>query len=138
MIDVKVSASFILQGSVLPAEHPCSKKGKEEKKKKKKRNESPNDKKDEILYNTEIIKLNVKKGKQETIVINVRASKPATQVIHLCKDAYENMISANEVPCGCKANEWKKLSNNKRLKWHLERIAEQLNGTLQEFSVLED
>ena len=49
MVDVKVSASFILQGSVLPAEPPCSKKGKKKRKKEEKKNE--------ILYRQEIIHL---------------------------------------------------------------------------------
>ena len=60
MADVKVSASFILQGSVLPAEPPCSKKGKKERKEEKEKNEN--------FYRQEVIRL--RNNKQ--IVINLR------------------------------------------------------------------
>ena len=66
MADVKVSASFILQGRVLPAEQPCSKKGKKKKEEKEK---------NENFYHQETIRLRNNKP----IVINVRNDIPAKQ-----------------------------------------------------------
>lgn len=126
MVDVKVSASFILQGSVLPAEPPCSKKGKKKRKKEEKKNE--------ILYRQEIIHLQNKKP----IVINLREAIPATQSLHLSMDAYNHMISIDNPVEGMKVYEWKKLTPNKRVKCHLQVIAESLNAKLESFTVLED
>lgn len=126
MVDVKVSASFILQGSVLPAEPPCSKKGKKKRKKEEKKNE--------ILYRQEIIHLKNKKP----IVINLREAIPATQSLHLSMDAYNHMISVDNPVEGIKVYEWKKLTPNKRVKYHLQVIAESFNAKLESFTVLED
>lgn len=125
MVDVKVSASFILQGSVLLAEPPCSKKGKKKRKKEEKKNE--------ILYRQEIIHL-----KKKPIVINLREAIPATQSLHLSMDAYNHMISVDNPVEGMKVYEWKKLTPNKRVKYHLQVIAESLNAKLESFTVLED
>lgn len=127
MVDVKISASFILQGSVLPAEPPCSKKGK----KKKKRKE---EKKNEILYRQEIIHLKNNKP----IVVNLREPIPAKQNLHLSLDAYNHMTSVDNPVNGIKIYEWKKLTPNKRIKYHLQVLAESLNAKLESFTVLED
>jgi hypothetical protein len=105
MVDVKVSASFILQGSVLPAEPPCSKKGKKKKRKKE-------EKKNEILYRQEIIHLQNKKP----IVINLREAIPATQNLHLSMDAYNHMISVDNPVEGMKVYEWKKTNYKQKSK----------------------
>ena len=127
MVDVKVSASFILQGSVLPAEPPCSKKGKKKKGKKE-------EKKNEILYRQEIIHLKNKKP----IVINLREPIPTKQSLHLSTEAYNTMTSVDNPVEGMKVYEWKKLTPNKRVKYHLQVIAESLNAKLESFTVLED
>lgn len=127
MVDVKVSAGFILQGSVLPAEPPCSKKGKKKKRKKE-------EKKSEILYRQEIIHLKNKKP----IVINLREPIPAKQSLHLSTEAYNTMTSVDNPVEGMKVYEWKKLTPNKRVKYHLQVIAESLNAKLESFTVLDD
>jgi hypothetical protein len=126
MVDVKISASFTLQGSVLPAEPPCSKKGKKKRKKE--------EKKKEILYRQEVISLENKKQ----IVINLREAVPAKQNLHLSTDAYNYMVSVENPVEGIKVYEWKKLTPNKRVKYHLQVIAESLNAKLESFTVLED
>ena len=127
MVDVKINASIVLQGGTLPAEPPQLKKRKKGKKKKE-------EKKSEILYRQEIIRLE----KEKPIVISLREPKSARQVIHLCQEAYDYMI-ANENPVkGMKVFEWKKLSNNKKVKLHLQVFAESLGGKLEAFKILED
>ena len=125
MADVKVSASFILQGRILPVEHPCSKKGKK-KKEEKEKNES--------FYRQETIRLRNNKP----IVINLRNAIPAKQSLHLSTTAYNHMISVDNPVEGMKMYDWKKLSNNKRLKCHLQIIAQSLNAELDSFTVLDD
>ena len=127
MIDVKINASFILPGSVLPAELLSTRKrGKKEKKEEKEKQDN------QILYRQEKIRL----PKGQSIVINLREAKPAKQVIHLSLDAYNYMI---ESPVqGVTAFHWKSLSKNKRIKAHLEEMAANLCGKLESFVILED
>ena len=128
MVDIKINASIVLQGGTLPAEPPQLKKGKKKKGKKKEEEKSG------ILYRQEIIRLDNAKP----IVISLREPKPARQVVHLCQEAYDYMI-ANENPVkGMKVFEWKKLSNNKKVKLHLQVFAESLGGKLEAFKILED
>ena len=125
MADVKVSASFILQGSVLPAEQPCSKKGKKKKEEKEK---------NENFYRQESIRLRNNKP----IVINLRNTIPAKQSLHLSTAAYNHMVSVDNPVEGMKMCDWKKLSHNKRLKCYLQVIAHDLNAELESFTVLDD
>lgn len=124
MTDVKISAVFTLQGSVLPAEPPCSKKGK----KKKNENES------EIFYRQETVHFKNSKP----IVVSLREAKPASQTLHLCQGSYEYMKSADNPAGGVKPYEWKRLSANKRIKYHLQDIAHTLNGKLESFKIIDD
>lgn len=127
MVDVKVSASFILPGRVLPAEPPCSEKGKKKKKRKEKEN-------NEVLYRQEIIHLR----KQKPIVIQLRKPLPAKQTLHLSSVAYNYMTAVDNPVEGMKVHDWRRLSSNKRLKYHLQAIAWSLNATLESFTVLND
>lgn len=125
MTEIKVNASFTLLGGVLPAEPPCSKKGKKKKKEENIKNE--------VLYRQESIRL-----KNQTLVINLREPKPVQQILHLSKDAYEYMISDENPVSGLSTFIWKRLNKNKRLKEHLKIIAEDLNAKLDSFVILED
>lgn len=126
MVDVKISASIIFPGRVLPAEPRLLKKTRKERKKEK-QNEM-------ISYRQEIIHL--EKGKP--IVINLREAIPASQVIHLSSEAYSYMSSPDNPTPGVKIFEWKKLSKNKRVKLHLQITAESLGGKLESFAIMED
>lgn len=132
MTDVKVSASFILPGSVLPAEPPLLKKGKKKKRKNKKKKEEKTE--NTISYKKESIKVD----KKETIVINLRVAKPAKQVININSDAYAYMVSQDSPAPGFKLFEWKRMTVTKRLRVHLGLIAESLGGKLEAFKVLDD
>ena len=143
MIDVKLSLSIILPGGVMfsreeslkPLKKPVkNNKGKILKKK------------GETVYKTVLVpsfekndsfKLKLKDaGKEVETTVFVRKCKPAKQVINICEEAYEHMISSTEVPYGYKGN-WKTLSKNQKIKWHCERIAASLGGTFDSFQVLD-
>lgn len=126
MVDIKINASIVLQGGTLPAEPPQLKKGKKKRKKK--------EEKSEVLYRQE--KIHMDKGKP--IVISLREPKPARQVLHICQEAYNNMVASDNPVKGVKVFEWKKLSPNKRVKLHLQVLAESLGGRLEAFKILED
>ena len=121
MDSIKINASFILPGRVLPAEQSCSKNDKKKKEK------------NDILYTQENVKI-----KNQKIVINLRVPKPARQIMHLNMDAYNYMISSENPAGGLKSYEWKKLTKNKRIQLHLQEIADNLRGTLESFSIMED
>lgn len=75
------------------------------------------------------------RGKKETIKVFTRKSKPAKQVIHLSEEAYEYMVDS-ETPYQYKGV-WKGLKPNERLRWHCNRIAESLGGTVDDIQVLD-
>lgn len=125
MSDVKINASFVLPGGTLRAELPLLKKGKKGKKE---------EKEEEGLYRQETIRL----VKEKPIVISLREPKPAQQVLHLSYEAYNFMISDDGRLPGITQFEWKRLSNNKKVKIHLMNIAESLGGKLESFAILED
>lgn len=131
-MDVKINASFLLQGRGLPAEPHLLKNVK--KKKKKEKEEEKEKQKDEILYRQENV--NLKGGKQ--IVISLREAKPARQNLHLNTEAYNYMTSNDNPVPKMKVFQWKQLSKNKKVKLHLQVIAESLGGKLESFTILED
>lgn len=123
MADIKVTASFILPGSVLRAETP-EKKRKGEKEKKK----------NESLYRQETIRFR----NEKPIVVNLRKGVPATQVLHFSLEAYKNMTSQDNPASGISAYMWKRFSNKVKLESHLKLIAHDLQGVLDEFTILDD
>lgn len=127
MTDVKINASFILPGRVLPAEPHLLKNVK------RKRKEKEEKKENEILYRQETVRL-----KSKTIVVNLREGKPAKQNVNLSYEAYNFMTSPDNPIKGIKVFEWKRLTKNKRVKFHLQVLGESLGGKLEEFKILED
>ena len=104
--------------------------------------------------------------KPETIVYFTRKAREAKQVISLSNEAYEDFISGN-MPYNYKAPKnfkpyrpirthkdrktkkvvegmsvdlqaWKVLTPEERLKWHLNAIAEGLNGEVESYTVFND
>lgn len=130
MSEIKVNASFILPGSVLPAEPPMLKNGK----KRKKRGKKEEEKEEQVSYYQEIIRL----PKDKPIVISLRKAKDVTQNMHLTKEAYSYMTAQENPAKSCSKYEWARMSKRKRLEAHLNIIAESIGGKLVDFVVLED
>ena len=76
------------------------------------------------------------RGKPEVLKVATRKCKPATQVISLSEEAYEHFIDASVMPYKFKGA-WKALTNNQRIQWHCEQIAEAMGGRLDSFVVLD-
>ena len=75
------------------------------------------------------------RGRKETIKVFTRKCKKAKQVVHLSEDAY-NYMTSDEAPYQYKGV-WRSLKPFERLKWHCNRIAESLGGTVDSIQVLE-
>lgn len=131
MLEIKISATFLLPGSTLVAEKPISKKGKSKEQLEQLKQE---------YYRTH---------KQETVAfycnrqrhiieIWTRKGKPATQKINLCKEAYDYMISSEGYTGIVSKHDWARTSKKMRVKLHLMQIAESLGGSLLDFAILED
>lgn len=131
MLEIKVSATFLLPGSTLVASKPIDKKGKTKEQLEQLKQE---------YYNTH---------KQETVAfycnrqrhiieIWVRKGKPATQKLNLCKEAYDYMVSSEGWAGVAPKHDWARTSKRMRVKLHLMQIAESLRGTLLDFAILED
>ena len=121
MVDNKVTLTILLPGSQMYSNKEC-----EENK--------------ELLSNNSLELSYLKNsGKfvRETIHFSTRKSRPAKQVINLCNEAYEYMIS-KEAPWFVKPGLWVQLSKKARLEKHLENITQSLGGVNYTYNVLED
>ncbi len=117
MNDIKLSLTVALQGRV-----PVS------------GEESPVNSREEVVevYNPTSRRL-------EKVKIRVRKCKPAQQVINMSSDTYRAFIS-NTKPFDFKDGPiaWKNMKKNDKLVWHLQQVAESLNGTIVSYHVFDD
>lgn len=132
MIEIKVSATFLLPGSKLVTSKPIDKTGKS---------------KEELdVLNQQFQKTHHQETisfyynhKRHFITIWVRNGVPVVQKLHMSKEAYDWMTSAESVILEeHTAREWKHFSKMKRLKLHLKRTAESFQGKLLDFEIFED
>ena len=119
MDNVKICASFILPGSVRPAEYSYSKNGK------KKVNKN-------IEYVQQTVRL--KNGKSQ--VINLIKPLPAKQSIKITNEAYEAWLVTPVQ--GMTSKYWSNMSKSFRIKHHLQDIAESIGGELSDFEIMKD
>lgn len=163
MVDVKVNLTVLLPGSTMMSKQECLKQLKEEVKDKK--GHVLKDKKGNVRFRTRLVpdpekhdyhsvKVIDKNGRPEYLPYYTRKCIPAKQVLNISTAAYFYFIS-NEVPQGYRApanfkpymslkkmsavqQAWVALSEDEKLKWHLERTAETLGGTLLDYVVYDD
>ena len=131
MIEIKVSATFLLPGSTLVASKPIDKKGKTKEQLEQLKQEYYRTHK----YETVAFYCN---RQRHIIEIWTRIGKPATQKINLSKEAYTYMTSNEGYANVASKHEWVRTSKKMRVKLHLMQIAESLGGTLLDFAILED
>lgn len=74
----------------------------------------------------------------EIITFHTRKTKPATQSINICKEAYKYMISKESCPSWSKPSKWATMSKKERLESYLQRTTEHLGGTSYSYQVFED
>lgn len=90
-------------------------------------------------YDSFSMKIADAKGKnRQRITVRTRKMVPAKQAINLNVDAYEAMISKEEVPYWAKAGTWVAMTDKQRLESHLQRITEALGGVAYTYAVLEN
>lgn len=131
MLEIKVSATFLLPGSTLVAEKPISKKGKSKEQLEQLKQEYYRTHKHETVA--------FYCNRQRHIIeIWTRVGKPATQKLNLCKEAYDYMISSEGWTEVASKHDWSRTSKKMRVKLHLMHIAESLGGSLLDFAILED
>lgn len=145
-MDIKVSLTVILEGAVMYSKKECSKVIKREVVKKNYRTGKVYKKivseysEDTDMMNKNTLTITDRKGKNpETITFYTRKSKPATQCINICPEAY-NYMTSNECPewCRDKKRVWSKLTARQRLEQHLEKIAEQLGGKVLNYKIFDE
>lgn len=78
------------------------------------------------------------KGKVvDRISFYTRKSVPARRSMNISREAYEYMVS-EVYPEWYKQRNWKNLTKEQRLAIHLERIAKNFNGEIEDFIVYDD
>ena len=78
------------------------------------------------------------KGKVvDKIIFYTRKNKTARRSMNLSREAYEYMVS-DVYPEWYKLRNWKNLNKDQRLALHLERIAQNFGGVLEDFIVYDD
>lgn len=83
--------------------------------------------------------IKVTEGKKEIpLTVFIRKTKAARQVINMSEDAYNYFIS-KEVPIGFQggSSAWNKLTTIQKVRWHCNRIAQNMNGWVESFQVME-
>ena len=141
--EIKVSLTVALRGGVMLSKEEClkttqktiEKKTKSGKVYKKTINVQVEDW-DKMDKHT--LKVVDKDGKNpEVVTFHTRRTKPATQSMNICKEAYKYMTS-KECPAWRKPYQWAQMSPKQRLEAHLQRIAEDLGGEILSYKVFED
>ena len=131
MSDIKLSVTIVLPGSTMMTSQECDKNPKES-------------------YKDNCITLSVKKYdnktrknyfKSEPLRFKTRKCKDASQVIRMTTEAYEYMTSQmfpDWWPSMGHPSQWKRMSKEKRLELHLDRLCEHLGGTSYTYAVYND
>lgn len=141
--EIKVSLTITLPGSVMFSKEECLKttqkvierKTKSGKMYKKTINIQVDDW-DKMDKNT--LRVTDKNDKNpEIITFYTRKTKPATQSINICREAYDYMTS-KECPVWENPSRWAQMNRKGRLESHLKRIAEELKGYILSYKIFED
>ena len=146
MTEIKVNLSIVLPGSVMFSKEECLKTTqkvieKTNKKTGKVYKKTVNVKVEDLdkmnKHSLKVTEYVNDKPVSEVITFYTRKTKPATQSLNICKEAYSSMISG-ECPYWSKPKVWNNLNDKQRLEAHLQRIAEGLGGTSFTYKVFED
>lgn len=96
--------------------------------------------KNPMLLTKEVVKIyDVKTNRINNVNIFTRVTKPASQSLNICSEAYKKMISSSTpLKYEGTSHQWNKLNRNDRLLWHLENIAQELGGVIMSYEVFPD
>lgn len=117
MDNIKISASFNLQGSIMYSEQ--DKEG------------------NPVSFDINTINFyDKKKHKTNTIKFKTSRCKPCVQTINMSLEAYQAMMNTPTEKIS--VNHWKRMSANQRIAEHLKEIQNNLGATSFEFTIFED
>lgn len=146
MTEIKVNLSVVLQGRTMFSKEECLKTTQKVIEKTSKKTGKTYKKKVDVLvddldkmdsHTLKVVDYVDKKPVSEVITFHTRKTKPATQSLNICKDAYNYMISG-ECPYWSKPKVWNAMNKKERLESHLQRITEGLGGVSYTYQVFED
>lgn len=146
MTETKLNLSVVLPGSVMFSKEECLKTTQKVIEKTSKKTGKTYKKKVDVLvddldkmdsHTLKVVDYVDKKPVSEVITFHTRKTKPATQSLNICKDAYNYMISG-ECPYWSKPKVWNAMNKKERLEAHLQRITEGLGGVSYTYQVFED
>lgn len=127
MAEPKVRLSMVVPGTTMLSSQDCEEMSKDE------------------AYTKHSLNLEyeVQKGKKksrvkETIYFNTRNCVPARHNISLSKEAYDSMTNVLEIPDTKLKKVWGMYSKNKRLEYHLSKIAEYFNALSFTYEVFDE
>ena len=143
MTEIKLNLSVVLPGSIMFSKEECLKTTQKVIEKTSKKTGKTYKKTVDVLVDNldmmdkSTIRVIDKNNTIETITVYTRKSKPATQSLNICKDAYRYMVST-ECPPWSKPKVWNTMKPKERLESHLQRITKELGGTSFTYQIFED
>lgn len=146
MTETKISMTIVLPGRTMYQKEECLKTTQKVIEKTSKKTGKTYKKKVDVLvdnldkmysHTLKVVDYVDKKPVSEVITFHTRKTKPATQSLNICKDAYNYMISG-ECPYWSKPKVWNAMNKKERLEAHLQRITEGLGGVSYTYQVFED
>lgn len=141
--EIKVNLSIVLQGSIMFSKEECLKTTQKVIENTSKKTGKTYKKTVDVLVDNldmmdkSTIRVIDKNNTVETITVYTRKSKPATQSLNICKDAYRYMVST-ECPSWSKPKIWNTMKPKERLEAHLQRITEGLGGVSYTYQIFKD
>lgn len=115
MDNIKISASFLLPGSVMNREKDSNG--------------------DPVKYSKLTLDVIGNKGKHEVLKMKIPKCHPCTQVINMTEKAYNYMMSTAH---GYSPSYWHNLSERQRIAEYLKDIQYDLHATSFDFTILDD
>lgn len=143
MGEIKVSLTIALQGSVMFSKEECLKTTQKVIERKTKGGKVYKKTINVQVENLDIMdkhtmQVTDENGKNpESVTFYTRKTKPATQSMNLCREAYEYMTS-KECPAWSKIGVWNQMKPKQRLEAHLQKIAGHLGGRVLSYKVFKD
>ena len=146
MIDIKVSLTILVPGANMVSKEASLKSVQKPVKNKKGQQVWKNGKplmetiqvEDPEQHNLNNILLTNGKGKiVDKLSFYTRKTVPARRSLNLSREAYEYMVSA-EYPDWYRLRNWKNLTKEQRLAIHMERIAQNFGGEVEDYIVYDD
>lgn len=121
MSEIKVSVSIILQGGVMLTQA-----------------EAEQLEKNKVGTGYDLTRIRADGKKNSAINVRTRKSRPATQTMSMCKEAYDYMTGKDSCPPNINQFVWTKMKPAQRFEAHLDLVCKYLKGTSYTYKVFDD